>query len=135
MTTPLTRAAVTEIAERASKATRLPWTVVTRQDDRGNDEYYVTFGSQWDDSSLPDLPDAAFIAESRSDVPALCAMVLSLMDRVETLEKALEEISKPRYGLDFSDPEHEAEKYWTKLAIEYRRLAAAALAGKGESGG
>lgn len=47
---------------------------------------------------------------------------------VEGLVEALEEIEKPRHGLDSTETETERAEYWARWALKYRDIARAALA-------
>jgi hypothetical protein len=49
------------------------------------------------------------------------------MARADRYRKALEEIAKPRYGLDLTDTDEEQINHWSRWALEYRSIAAAAL--------
>ena len=100
MTDILTEAQVAEIAERARRATEGPWkwfrqTIRFRIERRRELGVAETFGT-----SLSDAQDAEFIAESRTDTPALCASHEEL--RVQ-LKVALARVKKAERELAEAD--------------------------------
>lgn len=87
-TAPDPAARLAEIRERVARATPGPWTIVEVPDEN---ERFVLFGNQDDDSSLPNLPDAQFIAGSRDDVAWLLAQIDAERERAETAERERDE--------------------------------------------
>lgn len=82
--------------------------------------------------------DAALLAPLREENARLRAEATAHMGvaraaeaEVARLRAALTDIAAPRYGLDASDESQDHAKYWSELALSYRRAAAKALAPEG----
>lgn len=49
------------------------------------------------------------------------------MRQIDDYEATLREIARIGYGVELSDTDEQRAEYWSKLALRYRALAAAAL--------